>query len=60
MKSETTDIRIQHASGLVLQIEHDGTVIIATPGKLALHAAGDLQLTSDTHIGLTAPRIDLN
>lgn len=60
VKSETTDIRIHHASGVVLQIEHDGTVILSAPGKLQLHADGDLQITSDTHIGLAAPRIDLN
>lgn len=60
VKSETTDIRIEHASGVVLQIEHDGTVIVSSPGNLELHADGDLRLTSDTHIGLAAPRIDLN
>jgi len=60
VKSETTDIRIEHASGVVLQIEHDGTVIVSSPGSLELHADGDLRLTSDTHIGLAAPRIDLN
>lgn len=60
VKSETTDIRIEHASGVVLQIEHDGTVILSTPGDLAFHANGNLHLTSDTHIGLAAPRIDLN
>ena len=60
VKSETTDIRIEHVSGVVLQIEHDGTVILSTPGKLAFHADGDLRITSDTHIGLAAPRIDLN
>ncbi len=60
VKSETTDIRIEHASGVVLQIEHDGTVIVSAPGDLAQPAGGDLSLSSDTHIGLTAPRIDLN
>lgn len=60
VKSETTDIRIEHASGVVLQIEYDGTVILSAPGDLALHADGDLRITSDTHIGLAAPRIDLN
>jgi len=60
VKSETTDIRIEHASGVVLQIEHDGTVLLSSPGKLSLHADGDLQISSDTHIGLVAPRIDLN
>ncbi|MEC7947585.1 MAG: hypothetical protein VX265_08440 [Myxococcota bacterium] len=60
MKSETTDIRIEHASGVVLEIEHDGTIVLSTPGALSLHADGELQLSSDTHIGLVAPRIDLN
>jgi len=60
IKSETTDIRIQHTSGVVIQIEHNGTVIISAPGNMALHADGDLRITSDTHIGLAAPRIDLN
>lgn len=60
VKSETTDILIQHISGVVLQIEHDGTVLLSTPGELELHADGDLRITSDTHIGLVAPRIDLN
>ncbi len=60
VKSETTDIRIEHASGVVLQIEHDGTVILSTPRNMALHADGDLRISSDTHIGLVAPRIDLN
>ncbi|MEL6344532.1 MAG: hypothetical protein AAFV53_15555 [Myxococcota bacterium] len=60
VQSETTDIRIEHASGVVVQIEHDGTVILSTPGNMALHADGDLRITSDTHIGLAAPRIDLN
>ena len=60
VKSETTDIRIEHASGVVLQIEHDGTVILSSPSNLELHADGDLRISSDTHIGLVAPRIDLN
>ncbi len=60
VKSETTDIRIEHTSGVVLQIEHDGTVLLSAPGNLSLHANGDLAISSDTHIGLAAPRIDLN
>lgn len=60
VNSETTDVRIEHVSGLVVQIEHDGTLVVTAPGNLALHAQGDLRITSDTHIGLAAPRIDLN
>ena len=60
VKSETTDLRIEHASGVVLQIEHDGTVLVSTAGALSLHADGDLEISSGTHIGLSAPRIDLN
>lgn len=60
VKSATTDLRIEHVSGVVIQIEHDGTVILNSPSSLQLHADGDLQISSDTHIGLSAPRIDLN
>ena len=58
--SETTDVRIEHKSGVVVDIEHDGRVVIHTPASMHLHAVGNLEITSDTHIGLVAPRIDLN
>ena len=54
------DVMIKHKSGVVVKIDHDGTVAITSPGNLELHAAGNLQITSNTHIGLVAPRIDLN
>ena len=60
IKSDTTDLKITHESGVIIQIEHDGTVIVISPKHLALHARGNLQISSDTHIGLKAPRIDLN
>ena len=58
--NESTDLCIEHVSGVVIRIEHDGRVIVSTPSSLALHADGDLEITSNTHIGLVAPRIDLN
>lgn len=60
VKSETTDVVIKHASGVVIQIELDGTVLVSTQGPLQLYSGGDMELKSDTHIGLVAPRIDLN
>lgn len=56
----STDLCIEHVSGVVIRIEHDGSVIVSTPSNLALHAEGNLEITSNTHIGLVAPRIDLN
>lgn len=58
--SETTDVCIEHVSGVTIRIEHDGRVIVSAPSSMAFHAEGDLQITSNTHIGLVAPRIDLN
>jgi hypothetical protein len=60
VSSASTDVRIEHRSGVVIEIEHDGRVVVHTPSALHLHADGDLAITSDTHIGLAAPRIDLN
>jgi hypothetical protein len=60
VNSDTTDVKIVHTTGTVIQIETDGSVIVSAPNNLTLHAVGDLQIASDTHIGLTAPRIDLN
>lgn len=60
VNSETTDLRITHDTGVVVQIEKNGNVVISTPNELELHAKGNMQLISETHIGLTAPRIDLN
>lgn len=60
VNSETTDVKVIHITGAAVQIEKNGAVIISTPGELELHAKGNLQIVSDTHIGLTAPRIDLN
>lgn len=60
VKSETTDLQITHISGVIIRIEHDGTVIVSSPKHLGLHANGNLHISSDTHIGLKAPRIDLN
>ena len=60
VSSGPTDLRIEHRSGVVIEIEHDGRVVVHTPASLHLHATGELALSSDTHIGLAAPRIDLN
>jgi hypothetical protein len=60
VNSKTTDVKIVHNTGTVIQIETDGSVIVSAPNNLTLHASGNLQIVSDTHIGLTAPRIDLN
>ena len=60
IKSESTDLQITHISGVVINIEHDGTVIVSSPKHLGLHANGNLHISSNTHIGLKAPRIDLN
>ncbi len=57
---DSTDLCIEHASGVVIRIENDGRVVVSSPSGLALHADGDLEITSNTHIGLVAPRIDLN
>ena len=59
-KVASNDLLITHRSGVVIQIKEDGTVLVASPGNLELHAVGNLQITSGTHIGLVAPRIDLN
>ena len=55
-----TDLCIEHASGVVIRIENDGRVVVSSPGDLAFHADGNLEISSNTHIGLVAPRIDLN
>lgn len=60
VNSATTDLTITHVTGVVVQIEKDGSVIISSPSNLSLQAIGNIQITSDTHIGFTAPRIDLN
>jgi hypothetical protein len=54
------DLVIEHVSGVTVRIEPDGRVHITSPSSIQFHAVGDLQLSSDTHIGLYAPRIDLN
>lgn len=59
-KAESNDLLITHRSGVAIQIKEDGTVIVASPSNLELHANGNLQITSGSHIGLVAPRIDLN
>jgi hypothetical protein len=60
IKSTTTDIQITHKTGVVISIEYDGSVIVSSPNNLTLHATGNLELSSGSHIGLVAPRIDLN
>ena len=57
---DQTDLCIEHASGVVIRIETDGRVVVSSPNDLAFHADGNLEITSNTHIGLVAPRIDLN
>ena len=59
VKSETTDIRIEHASGVILQIEHDGTVIVSSPGNLECTRMGPAALVGYPHRSVR-PRIDLN
>ena len=59
-KSETTDLTITHITGVVIQIQKDGSVVVNSPSNLTLHAVGNLEITSDTHIGFAALRIDLN
>lgn len=59
-KVASSDLVITHRSGVVIQIKEDGTVLVASPSNLELYAKGNLQITSGTHIGLVAPRIDLN
>jgi K+/H+ antiporter YhaU regulatory subunit KhtT len=60
VNDSTTDLTIQHKTGVTIQIEKDGTVIVSSPSNLQLRAAGNLEIISGTHIGLVAPRIDLN
>lgn len=60
VNSSSTDLRIVHRTGVVIQIETDGSVIVSSANNLTLHAKGNLAIASDTHIGLVAPRIDLN
>lgn len=38
----------------------NGDVAITSQGKLTLHSDGDMELSSGSKIGLSAPRIDLN
>jgi hypothetical protein len=57
---DSSDLCIEHVSGVVIRIEEDGRVTVSSPSSLSLHAEGDLEISSNTHIGLVAPRIDLN
>lgn len=54
------DLVIKHKSGVIVKIKEDGSVAISSANALELHSVGNLQISSDTHIGLVAPRIDLN
>lgn len=60
VKSATTDLIVKHITGVEIRIETDGTVVVSTPANLSLYATGSVQIKSDMHIGLIAPRIDLN
>lgn len=43
-----------------VNIDPSGNITIANEGSTIWHSKGDIQITSDAHIGLTAPRIDWN
>ena len=43
-----------------LNIDPAGNISVRNNGSTALHSTGDISIRSDTHIGLSAPRIDLN
>lgn len=57
---ESRDLLITHRSGVTIQICENGSVLVTSPSSLELHARGNLQISSDTHVGVVAPRIDLN
>lgn len=60
VNSDITDVVITHITGVEIRIESSGTVIISSPTNLELRSNGNLHIESKTHIGLVAPRIDLN
>lgn len=60
LTDQNKDVVIKHHTGVEVAICSDGSVIISSPKNLGLHADGNLYMSSNTHIGLSAPRIDLN
>lgn len=53
-------MHLAHVSGTTLHIAPNGAVTINTPTTLDISAGGNVTISSGTHIGLAAPRIDLN
>lgn len=58
--SSPVQIHIEHSSGTTMTILSNGDISINGVGKLDIHSGGDMAITSDTQITMTAPQIDLN
>jgi len=51
---------IQRDTGSEIYIHPDGTIVIHGEKELSMSSTGEMRIHSDTHIQLTAPRIDFN
>lgn len=61
-KAVHVHVRVANAGATkaTVDIDPQGNVTINNEGSTVWHSKGDIQITSDAHIGLTAPRIDWN
>lgn len=61
-KAVHVHLTVANRRGAVATVNIDpaGNVAVTNVGSTSWHSTGDISIRSDTHIGLSAPRIDLN
>jgi len=60
LREDTSIAIIQRGTGSEIYIHPDGSIVIHGENTLSMSSTGEMRIHSDTHIQMTAPRIDLN